>query len=132
MKKAYLTDYFTKGVFFCQFFVKNVVGLMPEYYVLAGDASQVYIFSLHKITSTLKQEFSSSPNFASLLSVMKDNSSVHFSSNNIYFAQKEPIKMKIFETFNCSGQICQIPHVNFETTSQFLSKFFIILQYNYI
>ena len=25
-------------------------------------------------------------------------------SNNIYFAQKEPIKMKIFETFKCSGQ----------------------------
>ena len=27
-----------------------------------------------------------------------------FSSNNIYFAQKEPIKMKIFETFKCLGQ----------------------------
>ena len=27
-----------------------------------------------------------------------------FSSNNIYFAQKEYIKMKIFETFKCSGQ----------------------------
>ena len=27
-----------------------------------------------------------------------------FSANNIYFAQKEPIKMKIFETFECSGQ----------------------------
>ena len=28
-----------------------------------------------------------------------------FSSNNIYFAQKEPIKMKIFENFlECSGQ----------------------------
>ena len=27
-----------------------------------------------------------------------------FSSNNTYFAQKEPIKMKIFETFKCSGQ----------------------------
>ena len=25
-------------------------------------------------------------------------------SNNIYFAQKEPIKGKIFETFKCSGQ----------------------------
>ena len=28
-----------------------------------------------------------------------------FSSNNIYFAQKDLIKMKIFETFECSGQI---------------------------
>ena len=27
-----------------------------------------------------------------------------FSSNNIYFAQKEPIKMTIFQTFKCSGQ----------------------------
>ena len=27
-----------------------------------------------------------------------------FSSNNIYYAQKEPIKVKIFETLKCSGQ----------------------------
>ena len=27
-----------------------------------------------------------------------------FSSNNIYFAHKEPMKVKIFETFECSGQ----------------------------
>ena len=27
-----------------------------------------------------------------------------FSSNNVYFAQKEPIKVNIFETFECSGQ----------------------------
>ena len=27
-----------------------------------------------------------------------------FSSNNIYFAQKEPVKVKFFETFECSGQ----------------------------
>ena len=27
-----------------------------------------------------------------------------FSSNNIHFAYKEPIKIKIFETFKCSGQ----------------------------
>ena len=28
----------------------------------------------------------------------------YISSNNIYFAQKGPIKMKIFEIFKCSGQ----------------------------
>ena len=28
-----------------------------------------------------------------------------FSSNNIYFSQNEPIKVKILETFECSGQI---------------------------
>ena len=27
-----------------------------------------------------------------------------FSSSNIYFAQKKPIKVNIFETFECSGQ----------------------------
>ena len=27
-----------------------------------------------------------------------------FGSNNIYFAQEEPIKVKIFESFECSGQ----------------------------
>ena len=36
-----------------------------------------------------------------------------FSSNNLYFAQKETIRMKIFETFKCSGQnssnsLCQL------------------------
>ena len=29
---------------------------------------------------------------------------IAFSSNNIYFAQKEPIKAKIFEIFECTGQ----------------------------
>ena len=53
-----------------------------------------------------------------------------FSSKNIRFAQKEPIKVKIFENFECSGQICQIPYVNFETTSRFLSKFCIPLQFH--
>ena len=36
-----------------------------------------------------------------------------YSSNNIYFSQKEPIKMKTFETFKCSGRnlsnfLCQL------------------------
>ena len=54
----------------------------------------------------LKQQFSSSPNFVSLFlfSFIKDNSSVLLSSNNIYFPQREPINVKIFETFECSGQ----------------------------
>ena len=112
-----------------------------------------------------------------------------FSSNNIYL-QKEPIKVEIVETFECSGQnlsnslcqfwnksvplqilypssvswkitppyfsaqtiytflkrrlikwnflrllsaqvkICRIPDANFETTSRFLSKFCITLQFH--
>ena len=35
----------------------------------------------------------------------KTTSLYFFSSNNIYFPQKEPIKIKIFETFECSGHI---------------------------
>ena len=66
------------------------------------------------LTSILKRQVNSSPNFVSLFSFMKDKSSVlFFSSNNLYFAQKEPIKIKIFETFKCSGQnssnsLCQL------------------------
>ena len=53
-----------------------------------------------------------------------------FSSNNIYFAQKEPIKVKIFETFKCSVQnlsnsFCQSSN----DKSRFLSKFCISLQF---
>ena len=65
------------------------------------------------LKSILKQHVDSSPNFVSLCNFMKDNSSVLFSSSNIYFAQKEHIKMKTFETFKCLGQYlanssCQI------------------------
>ena len=56
------------------------------------------------LKSILKLQVDSSPSFASLFSFMKDNSSALFNSNNVYFAQKEPIKMKIFETFKCLGQ----------------------------
>ena len=34
----------------------------------------------------------------------KTTSLYFFSSNNIYFAQREPIKVKVFVTFECSGQ----------------------------
>ena len=46
-----------------------------------------------------KRQVDSSPNFASLFSFMKDNFSVFFSSNNIYFAQKKPIKVNFFLDF---------------------------------
>ena len=51
-----------------------------------------------------KPQVSFSWNFAWLFSVMKDNSSVRFWSNVIYFARKGPIKVQIFETFECSDQ----------------------------
>ena len=37
--KRHLGVYFTKVCFFCQFVDRKVVGLMPKYYLLAGDAA---------------------------------------------------------------------------------------------
>ena len=56
------------------------------------------------LISFSKLQVSFSSNFASFFNVVKDNFSVIFSSSNIYFAQNEPIKVNIFETFECSGQ----------------------------
>ena len=53
-------------------------------------------------------------NFASVFSFMKDHL-YYFRSNVIYFAQKEPIKVQIFENFECSGEnlpnsLCLFPN----------------------
>ena len=53
-----------------------------------------------------------------------------FSLNKIYFAQKKPIKVKILKLSSAQIKICQIPYVSFETTSRFLSKFCIPLQFH--
>ena len=57
-----------------------------------------------KLMSFSKPQVSFSSNFPSLFSVMKDNSSVLFSSNIIYFGHKKPINVHISEIFDCSGQ----------------------------
>ena len=57
-----------------------------------------------------------------------------FSSNNIYFAQKEPIKVKIFETFkhtdqNLSNSLCQFSNdksINFVSLSSFMKGYFFV------
>ena len=46
-----------KGVFFCQFVDRKVMGLMPKYYLLAGDTSQFSIFPLHKIKISKQHRF---------------------------------------------------------------------------
>ena len=59
--------------------------------------------------SILKQLVDSSPNSLQILCLSSVSRKIcplyFFSSNNIYFAQKEPIKMKMFENFKCSCQI---------------------------
>ena len=54
-----------------------------------------------------------------------------FNSNNIYFARKEPIKMKIFEILECSGQILSnsfMPILKGQVASSPI--FFIFLQFH--
>ena len=52
------------------------------------------------------------------------------SSNNIYFGHKEPIKKMFLDFSNARVKFCQTPYANFETTSRFLSKFCISLQFH--
>ena len=56
------------------------------------------------LMSFSKQHVRFSSNFASLFNVIKMILLYFFSSNSIYFVQKYPIKVKIFEPFWCSGQ----------------------------
>ena len=44
--KKHLAVLFTKECFFCQFVDIKVMGLVPKYYLLATDTSQVSIFFL--------------------------------------------------------------------------------------
>ena len=54
-----------------------------------------------------------------------------FSSNNLYFGHKEPIKTKnILRLSSARVKFCQIPYANFERTTRFLSKFCIPLQFH--
>ena len=58
-------------------------------------------------------------NFASLFSVMKDNSSVFFRSNLIYFGQKWPIEVKFLDSWVCGWKFTKfLMWCLFETTSQ--------------
>ena len=92
---------------------------------------------------TFKCSGENSPNFSSFFSnhksVFLQNlhiSSVSWkitplyfcSSNNTYFDHKEPImKHKSFRLSSAQVKICEVPHVNFKTTSQFLFNFCFIL-----
>ena len=65
--------------------------------------------------SILKVQVNFPSNFVSIFSAIKHDSSVFFLAQeyfgqkntyntNKYFGQKEPIKVQIFETFECLGQ----------------------------
>ena len=64
-------------------------------------------------------------NFASFFIAIKNNP-LYFFSSNIFFSQKEPIRVQIFETLVRSDQNSSNCGINFQTTSQFLFEFCII------
>ena len=59
LRKKYIQQFTLPKVFFCKFVDRIFAGLMPKYYLLAGDSSQVSIFFLHKIKISKQDRFSS-------------------------------------------------------------------------
>ena len=69
------------------------------------------------VMSALKWQVSSSSNFVSFFIVLTDNSSVNFKLILFQLWIKGSHQNSNFETFKCSGEICHIPCVIFQTTS---------------
>ena len=53
----HILHFFLPKVVFVSLLIKKVVVFMPKYYLLAGDTSQVFIFSLHKIKMSKQHSF---------------------------------------------------------------------------
>ena len=67
--------------------------------------------------------------FCSNFSPIKHNSSILFLSQAFHtFIKSSLLKCNLLGFLSTWVKICQIPYVNFELTSQFLFKFFIIVQ----
>ena len=82
-----------------------------------------------------KRQVHSSPNFPSLFIVKKDYSSVLFWLNQYILYSKEPIKVNIFETFQCSGQnssifVMSILKRQFDSSPNFVSLFSFMKDYS--
>ena len=76
-----------------------------------------------------KPQVSFLSNLASIFSAIKHNSPILFVAQTLYTLVKSNLlkKCKFLEFSSVRVKVCQIPHVNFELTSQFLFKFGIIL-----
>ena len=78
--------------------------------------------------SFLKAQVIFPSNFASIFSAIKHNSSILFLAQTLYTLVKSSLlKCKLLRFSTAWVKICQIPHVNFELSSQLFSKFCIIL-----
>ena len=80
--------------------------------------------------SFLKALVSFPSNIASIFSAIKKNSPILFWAQPLYtLFKRNPLKCRFLRFLSAQVKICQISHVNFELTPQFLFKFCIILQY---
>ena len=68
------------------------------------------------------------PHVMSFFIVMAHDSSVNFKLINFLLWTKGSHQIPILTLSSALVKFCQIPHVNFKTTSQFVSKFCITLQ----
>ena len=78
--------------------------------------------------SILKQQVNFSLYFSSFFSVITHNSSVTFYLMHFLLWKKVSHEGTNFDTFKCFDENSQIPHVIFQTTSEFLLKFCMTLQ----
>ena len=94
--------------------------IFPLLFVLSHkNLSPTKIFRKHKSVS-----FKFCINF----SAIKHNSSILFLAQALYtFVKSSLLNCKFLGFSSAQVKVCQIPHVNFELTSQFLFKFCIIL-----
>ena len=78
--------------------------------------------------SFLKAQVSFPSNFASIFSAIKHNFLCNFLAETLYaLIKKSPLKCKCLRFASACVKIHQIPHVNFELTSQLRFNFCIIL-----
>ena len=80
---------------------------------------QIYQF----LVSFLEAQVSFPSNFASIFSAIKHNSSILFLAQTLYtLFKRSPLKCKFLRFSSAWVKIRQIPHVIFESTSQFSFK----------
>ena len=70
--------------------------------------------------------------FVPILSAIKHNFSTLLAQTLYNLVKSSPWKCKFLRLLSSGVKIHQIPYVNFEMTSQFLFRFFIILQCHYL
>ena len=75
----------------------------------------------------LKGQVSFPSNFVAIFNTIKHNPLYFFSSNIVYFGQRNQLKRNAVTFSSAWVKISQIPYVDFKTTSQFLFKFCIIV-----